>query len=96
MDRNKTLDLTCFNRLTFNGVIRLRTIADWAYDYYKKGFKLARIKLNDYEYHELMEEIREDNIYLIDKLHNGTLSLDLGLGNIEIVNVISHLESEEG
>lgn len=83
-NNEKTLDLTMFNRATFGGKIRLRHLADWAYDYWVKHEKLVRVKLRDFEYHELLREIEADNVYLKAR-ESKTLSIDLGFGEIEIV-----------
>lgn len=85
--REKTLDLTCFNRGTFAGVIRIRYIADWANDYWRNGYKLARIKLFPFEYQDLIRELTQDDMCIMDKLHDGTLSVDLGFGSIEIIKI---------
>lgn len=82
----KTLDLTGFNRANFAGVIRLRQIADWANDYWKNGYKLAKIKLMGDEWRELVREIEQDN----RKVWNSPLEnmeIDLGFGPIEVINV---------
>jgi hypothetical protein len=81
----KTLDLTSFNRFNFSGKISLRHIADWAYDYWKQGYKLSRIKLPDDQYHFLMQEIHADNRFL-KKNRFEVDCIDLGMGEVEIVN----------
>jgi len=82
----KTLDLTCFNRANFVGVIRIRHIADWANDYWKNGYKLSRIKLFHDEYKQLIEEIIDDVRYM-KKTPMETMSINLGFGEIEIIDV---------
>ncbi len=84
--REETLDLTGLNQHTFLGAIRLRHISDWAHDYYKKHYKLSRIKLRNEQYRELMEEIYKDNRLLKAK-PTEVFSVDLGFGEIEIINV---------
>ena len=66
----RTLDLTGFNRATFAGVIRIRHIADWAHDYWKKGCRLTRIKFHTEEYHEFLQELRNDDMYLFKNKSN--------------------------
>jgi len=84
--KEQTLDLTGLNRFTFHGSIRIRHIADWAHDYWKEGYTLARIKLHNEEYRELIHEIHSDNIYA-KAVPDDILSINLGFGEIEIINV---------
>lgn len=84
--KDQTLDLTAFNRANFAGVIRIRHLADWANDYWAKGLKLARVKLFSDEYRALIREIRDDNRFLTAN-PDDTVSIDLGFGDIEIINV---------
>ena len=86
MGGEKTLDLTCFNRGTFFGTIRLRTLADWANDYWSKGYRLARVKMYAPEYHDLIHEIEQDN-RLVKESINHINTIDLGFGEVEVICV---------
>jgi hypothetical protein len=80
----KTLDLTMFNRRTWAGRFRLRHLFDWAGDYWEHGTRLAKVRLSEWEYRELLAELRNDNIYLNKDRITENLTVDCGFGPIEI------------
>lgn len=80
----KTLDLTCFNRANFDAKLRLRQLADWAFDYENNGVRLAKVKLPRELYLSLMEEIERDN-RLVNLDHNNIKTINFGFGDVEII-----------
>lgn len=84
--RDETLDLTGLNRYTFMGKIRVRHIADWAHDYWEKGYKLSQIKMHRELYEELKHDW-EDSFAKMAKNPLDITTIDLGHGPIELTVV---------
>lgn len=82
--KERTLDLTVFNRRNFAGRMRVRYIFDWANDYWEKGLELTKIKLNRDEYEDLKHQFDDDNIYVSRHKLSDLLTIDAGFGPIEI------------
>jgi len=80
----KTLDLTCFNRANFDAKLRLRQLADWAFDYENNGVRLAKIKLPRELYLSLIEEIQRDNM-LVKLGRDNVKTINFGFGDVEII-----------
>ena len=83
MKRDKTLDLTMFNFTRLGIKIRERHLADYAYDMWKKGNRLAKIRLLRDQYQSLKRDLIKNNSFVGLDNHN-LETIDLGFGQVKL------------